>query len=387
MPASNVFQLAFALQSAKGAAAATPQYLIDVTDADLKPTADIQEREETGLGRDVGDNYIKVLSAEGSASIICRPKTTALLLYGVLGAKAAAALGTVWTSGATYTQGQIILPTDTTATPYIFEVTTAGTSGTTEPTWGTTPGATTPGAGGGTAVYTNRGALKTTHTLTPAADQPWMTVWRSLAGSIHEKFTDCKITQMQFEWEAGGDLTASMDIYGLAFERLSSFPAGGTYEQGQPFRVPGMEYSLESSVNDAITGGSLTIDAAQEPLQTVKIYNSYLEPSKREITASYDEIYQNVSRYAKTIYGSATGLAPSETIYEGAFQATFGQYAYGPGLRFVIPRFQFSEVEATPDSGGDPLVTPVSGKAARPNSGSILTATVVNDVASYPNAA
>ena len=322
MPSSNVYQLGFALQSAKGTAAAAPQYLIDVTDADVMPNIEIEEREETGLGRDVGDNYIQVLSVEGSASIICRPKTTALFLYGVLGAKAV--------TGA--------------ADPY-------------------------------------------THTLTPAADQPWFTVWRTLAGSIHEHYTDCKITQTEFEWEAGGDLTCSMDIMGLSFERLASMPAGGVYEQGQPLRVPGMEYSIETVVNDAITGGSLTIEAAQEALQTVQIYNSYLEPSRREITASYDEIYQNVERYAKIIYGAADGLTPTETIYEGALQFTFGDYTDGPGLRFVIPRFQFSEIEAEPDSGGDPLVTPVSGKAARPVSGSILTATVLNSVASYPVAA
>lgn len=322
MPASNVFQLGFALQSAKGAAASAPQYLVDVTDADLGPNFEIEEREETGLGRDVGDNYIKVLSAEGSASIICRPKTSALFLYGVLGAKAV--------TGA--------------ADPY-------------------------------------------THTLTPAADQPWFTVWRTLGGSIHEKFVDCKITNMEFEWEAGGDLTCSMDIMGLNFTRLASMDAGGVYEQGQPLRVPGMEYLLETVANDAITGGSLTIDAAQEGLQTTGVTYAYLEPSKREITASYDEVYQAVSRYAKVVYGGAAGTTPSTTIYEGAVQFTFGNYTTGPALRFAIPRFQFSEIEATPDSGGDPLITPVSGKAARPVSGSIITATVLNSIATYPTAA
>lgn len=314
--------MSMALQSAKGVAATAPQYKFDVTDSDFMPAMEVEEREETGLGRDRGDNYIRLLSAEGSASVTCRPATTALFLYGVLGAKAV--------TGA--------------AAPY-------------------------------------------THTLTPADDQPWLTVWRTLANGIHERFTDCKITTAEFEWEAGGDVMLSMDIMGLAFERLAAMPAGGIYEQGQPLRVPSMEYLVEGVANDAIVSGSLSIEANQEGLQTNKITNSYLEPTKREISASYDEIYQNVSRYAKVIYGAAAGLTPTETLYEGALQFTFGNYTTGPALRLAIPRFQFSEVEATPDSGGDPLMVPVSGIAARPATGSILTATVVNSVATYPVAA
>ena len=52
------------------------------------------------------------------------------------------------------------------------------------------------------------------------------------------------------------------------------------------------------------------------------------------------------------------------------------------------PKAQFSEVDPKPDSGGDALMMPVAGKAARPIGGvSIVTAKVVNDVADYPQAA
>lgn len=327
-PAANVAQFGFSLQTAKGAASAAPQYLVDVTDADFAPTPEIETREETGTGRDVGDSYIKVLAAEGSVSVIARPKTTQLFLYGCLGAKAVTGAG-----------------------PY-------------------------------------------THTDTPANDQPWLTVWRTLGGSIHEKFTDCKITKCEFEWEAGGDLMLSMDILGLDFDRLATMTAGGVYDNGTPFRVPGMDYTIGGTVAAGVitggtsfsnvTGGSLSIEANQEPLQTTQITNSYLEPTQREISGSLDEIYQAIDRYATILYGSAAGLTPSETIYTAPLQITFGNFASSPALRLTLSAARFTEIEANPDSGGDPLMTPIAFQGGRHATEPICQAVVKNDVATYP---
>lgn len=320
---SNVYRLGIAL----GANAAAPQYLIDVNDTDISPKTEIQVREETGLGRDEGDSYIKVLSAGGSAKIVLRPKTAPLFVYGVLGAKASAGSGS----------------------PAVAPF---------------------------------------THTGTPANDQPFFTIWRFFADSIYERFTGCKITKNEFEWEAGGDVMLGLDVMGLGFERLNAPPVGGVYDNGLPFRVPGVRYTVEGEVIDTITGGKLTIEAGQEAKQTTKITNSYLLPTARKITASYDEIYQNVKRYAKVYYGSEAGLAPNETIYEGAFKFEFGDMVAGPGLSLNVPRFQFTEVDPKPNSGAEALMMPVAGKAARPVGGApAITAKVVNDVPDYAAAA
>jgi prepilin-type N-terminal cleavage/methylation domain-containing protein len=64
--------------------------------------------------------------------------------------------GSSWVSGTAYTVGQLVRPTDTSATPYLFSVTTAGTSGGSEPTWPPTLNATVTN---GTATFKNIGAL------------------------------------------------------------------------------------------------------------------------------------------------------------------------------------------------------------------------------------
>lgn len=61
-----------------------------------------------------------------------------------------------WTASTAYSVGAFVKPTNTAANPYLFEATTAGTSGATEPTWPTSLGATVTS---GTAVFTNRGRL------------------------------------------------------------------------------------------------------------------------------------------------------------------------------------------------------------------------------------
>jgi prepilin-type N-terminal cleavage/methylation domain-containing protein len=64
--------------------------------------------------------------------------------------------GSSWASATAYTAGQLVRPTDTSANPYLFSVTTAGTSGASEPTWPTTLNAT---VANGTATFKNIGPL------------------------------------------------------------------------------------------------------------------------------------------------------------------------------------------------------------------------------------
>lgn len=57
----------------------------------------------------------------------------------------------IWTAGMTAVLGELVTPTSTETTPYLFECTTGGAVGGSEPTWNATPGATT---NDGSAVWT-----------------------------------------------------------------------------------------------------------------------------------------------------------------------------------------------------------------------------------------
>ena len=321
MPASNQFQIGIALQTAKDVTVANPQYMLDVTGSDLGPQPETERRSETGLGVDVGAQFVRVLGAGGSANVLLRPSTAPLLFYGLLGTKAV-----------------------TGADPY-------------------------------------------THTLTAASTKPFFTVWRSLGGQLWEVFRNCHLTGGNLSWGAGGDLSLDLSVTGLSFTRLTSAPTGGTYSATEaPFRVPGVVYTVDGGPRANISEGNVNIDWPSTPIQTTAITNSYLEPGSREITASWTEVWENVQNYAKIYYGSTTGTVAAETRYEatGGFSFAFPHATAGYSFTVSAQRFAFQEATATPDPGGDPLMMPIAGSVERPASGSILTASIINGVATYP---
>lgn len=323
MPAANIYTLGFAFQTAKGTPAASPTRLTRVMSADIAPNPNRDRISETGTGRDGGDRYTVLLEVTGGAEFVLRPEIAGVVLKGVMGS-----------------------------------VATVGT-----------------GAAPGTAPYT--------HTFTPADDQPYMTIWRKLGNTLWERFDDCKIVSANFTGEAGRNVQVNLSIIGLKPTRLSSDPTGGTTDTLFPFRVPGVSYTVDGAANSAIRQFGINFQAGQNALQTTQIYNSYVEPGLRTIEVSFTEVFQNLETYNKTIYGGAAGTEPSTGIYHGNFQSSFGDMTNGPGLRFTVPNMAFMTAPLTPDPGGDPLQYEVAGEADTPASGSIMTATLVNNVASY----
>ena len=319
MPASNVARYYFAFQATKGTPAAAPQYSIDVTSADLSPTVETETRAETGLGRDVGDTYIRLLTAGGNVTTNLRAMTAGALFYGVLGAKAVV---------------------------------------------------------GASAPYT--------HTLTVANDQPWMTWWRMVGDAIYERFDDCKITSLNTEWAAGGDVSAALGVTGLNFAKLTgSIPVGATHDSGPVLRVPGVVYTVDSVVDNTLTQGNVNIEAGQTAIQTVNVYPDYLEPGQRTIEVSWEQVFANATRYNDFLYSGST---PRQTVREMPVKFEFLDPATPAqkALTLEIPRVGMSPSSVNPDPGGDPLRLPVAGQAYRPVSGSIATAIVKNAVATYP---
>jgi hypothetical protein len=378
MPASNVAQLGIGLQSAKGTRSTAPLFWLNLTGGRIRLAPETEQRSETGLGRDVGATYIRVLAGNGDPSFLLRPKTAPLLYYLLYGAKAAANVGTLWLTGQTYTLGQIIR----TSANKVFEVTTAGTGGTVEPT-ATTIGSTV-NATGGVAVYTLRSnTALTQHTITPANDQPWCTVWFRMGDTLYEVLQDAKFTGGNLEWAPGGDLALSCSIVGLGMERLTSDPGGGTQDLDEPFRVPGAVYTIGASPDNTLTSGNFNVEANQTPIQTNDIVYSYLEAGTRAISFGYEGVWTSVARYAQVYYGGAAGTIPAKTLFTTDVAFQFGTPGYGPLCKFEIQKAIFTEAGTDPNPDGSPMMISVAGAADRPAAGQISQATFINDVASY----
>lgn len=322
MAASNIFTIGIALQSGKGVPATAPQWLTKARSSDLMPGRATDRIEETGTGRDGGERYTTKISVGGGAETVLRHDIAVLFLYGLLGAKS--------------------------SVPPVAPET------------------------------------RTSHLITPANDQPYFTIWRFLGDVLFERFDDCKFVAGTFAGQAGQNITASMTIKGLVPRRLASKPVGGVLDTSFPFRVPEAVYTVEGVSNDAIREWSLQIAADQNEIQTNKITDSFLEPGLRTIEMNYTELFQDLDRYNKTLYGTAAGTQVSEDLYHNAWQGVFTDRATGNKLTLSIPNLAYMAAPLTPDPGGDPLQMQITGAADAPASGDIITAEVLNGTASYP---
>jgi hypothetical protein len=264
-----------------------------------------------------------MLGSDGPATVLLRPSTAPLLLYGLLGAKAVSGSG-----------------------PYSHVITTANT-------------------------------------------KPYFTMWRSAYGQLWERFRDCKLSGGNITWEAGGDVSLEITATGLEFERLTSAPVGGTYNATEiPFRVPAYVATIGGSPQTNITGGNINLESTIEQIQTNSVYPSYVEETGRNITFSWNEVWESVANYAKPVYGAAAGTTPTQTPYEapGGFGFSFPHPTAGYSLLLEAQKAQFFPAQPTVGTDADAVRLPIAGKVARPSSGSIFTATIANGVATYPAA-
>jgi hypothetical protein len=393
MAPTNKVLIGIATQSAEGTPAATPQYRLTVTGADIGPQIETGQREETGATRDGGERTVTQRAAGGGFSAILRQASAPLLYYAVMGAKASAPRGTTWAASTAYALGALVRPTAA-GNKNLFEATVAGTSGTTEPTWPAGIGSTVPDGG---VTWTNRGEVQNSHTITAGDDQPWLTLWKFWGGVLYERYEDCKIVSAQTGGGAGqnvGDLVGQFGIVGKAFRDVTAglgydpydpAAAAGVLDNTAPIRWYGSSVTRDGT---AITGDvdqfQNTVNANQEAAQTNQLFFSKIEPGLRNIEHQYQVIIGNdVSDYKRGAYGSATALTPTDSLVYSETVHNFKDSGGATRLKLTIPRFGHGVRELPVDPNGAMGRMVAGGFADRPSSGSIETLAFYNSTAGY----
>lgn len=239
-----------------------------------------------------------------------------------------------------------------------------------------------------------------THTFTLANTQPYLTVWRTLA-TLFEKFTDVKVTSLNFESASGGILQVTIGLLGLFPEYKTTAEVSVQPETTEPFlhmdaksqflleaagvaRISNVGVSISTGV-EAAYGDSITPDAAEEGMH--------------EIIVTTQQTIADFSTWNRFHYGTASpaDLAdPSPVVIElGApgldfkwTKRTSTGAAASPerSLQFTATRVQIAGIEGQdPNTDGSPLTRTVRYKVYQPSGGgSGLTAVLKNGIASYP---
>jgi hypothetical protein len=317
----NQAWLLAAKQSVKGTAVVpspTNSFKVPLSGGNIGPVRETDNLSETDSSRDRGVTYVTTSGVEGSPEFYVRDKPAGFWLYTVLGA--AAVTGT---------------------TNYV-------------------------------------------HTITPANSLPYITVWRSIADTLWEEFLDCKVSSLTISAEAGQPLTMSAGIQGLQTTRLTATPDTATpvtLESGAVYSYNDAAVTLGGGATALVSSFELTIENNLTRQQTDNVTPYDVVEGQREVSLSFDLIFESLDEYNKFHYGGASGTTVSPNVFTTSAVFTFTKGANNE-IAFNLPSIAYTEFPVEPNPGGDPIVASVAAAAQRGGS-PVVTATVKNQYAAY----
>lgn len=230
----------------------------------------------------------------------------------------------------------------------------------------------------------------TVHTISPANGLPYMTMWRMQSDLLWEKFDDCMVSELSIKGDAGAPLTATASVMGLTPTRLTVNPVTtwaalaptaiiSTITSDAPYTYNTATVSLGGSTVRTVKSFELQINNNVKTQQTDDVNPYDVVPGQREITLSFDLIFENLDDYNLFNYGSTSGTAISSAITTRAAEFTFAGASANNSIKFNIPRLAYEAFPVEPNAGGDPITVSVRAQAQR-GSTSIITAEVKNQV-------
>lgn len=228
---------------------------------------------------------------------------------------------------------------------------------------------------------------KRVHTIIPANNLPYVTIWSNVANLLYERHVDCFIDSLNIKATAGSPLTATAAIKGLTTTRSEADPNATA-------KVP-LQSGYVYNYNDAtveISGGATALVGSFEVViennvtaqQTDDVQPIDVVAGKRAVSLTFDLIFETLAEYNKFHYGSPTGTAISNTLYTTTANFTFAHGADN-GVEFQLPSIAYETFPITPDPGGAPIVSSIRAVAQRPASEAthVLNAIVRNAIEKY----
>jgi hypothetical protein len=222
------------------------------------------------------------------------------------------------------------------------------------------------------------------HAITPSNTLPYYSFWKGLSSTLWESYRDCQIGSVTISAEAGGVMTATLGIQGLVPTRLTTDPSvtpAIPLASGTLYNYNDATVTLGGSATSVIRSFELTIENNVTRQQTDDVVPYDVVPGIREVSLSFDMIFETLTEYNQFQYGGAAGTAISPTIYQTSALFSFDKGANN-SVAFSLPQIAYTELSPEPDPGGDPIVVSVAASAVR-GASPVVTATVKNQVAAY----
>lgn len=160
-----------------------------------------------------------------------------------------------------------------------------------------------------------------THTITPAASVPWLSIERQLASIADcERLVDCVIESLVIEGKGGLPLKATVGFLGIRGTHGIA-AASATYEADRPYMFFDAAFQVNGSAVATVTEFRLAIkNLFEADLYTTEVYRADLPLIGRDVEVEFGFPMENLNQYREVLYGTSTGTAPAETLKTGSFE-------------------------------------------------------------------
>jgi len=258
---------AFGFQSAQGVDATTFQFLRHLDGTANEVNEDVESVREGGDGQEVGLRYKTAVSMDGQAVLNHRPEVGHRALVAVLGAD-------------------------------------------------TLSNASSPNG-----LATVASGVANEHTAVPTSKIPYVTIEQFWADEV-ERITDCQVTGLDIEWEAGRPLKLTPQFVGggTPVRKPAASALTPTRETGAPFFYPGASVVLvtgagASGANSRVTKGKISIKRnVDDGIRTTALTRADVVAQAFDVDVDYTQVFDSATGAYEPIHwgGGAATVIPND---------------------------------------------------------------------------
>lgn len=234
--------------------------------------------------------------------------------------------------------------------------------------------------------YQVTGAGPYTHTVTPAGDLPYLTVWGSQDGE-HYRLDDAKLGELKLSWDGNDPVKVTPTFLGLDLTPdvadptpaadvicdLYLTPVNGTFKVDVDGATP---------VAASIKAGEITIDnGAVADILSGSILPDDIEVGALDLSVSLTVKTANVAEWREAVYGSAAGTTISQVVIYGSFEVIFTDLTNT--LTITGSRVPFLCALPDADPSGGPGEIALEGMLLACPDDDAISCVLSNDVADY----
>jgi hypothetical protein len=245
---------------------------------------------------------------------------------------------------------------------------------------------------GGLLLYSALGGLVTTgsgpytHTITPAATLPYLTVFSQLDTEYH-KLADCSVDTLGINWSERAPVEVEATLKGVTWTGYTAaWTATNDEATTNKFIPPGGTFGIQGRTGTPdtaakITAGSITINNNLVPVPLSKaIYPDDNFPAEQTIDVSFTLMPDSTLDFRRALTDADAGTTFTGNPVFGSFSVQFVDGANSCTLTGTRVAFFPEYPEADP--GGGPAELTMVGRVKKP-AGAALTAVMINTTVSY----